>query len=97
MVKSDSAHSGRGEDPDHTCALIADLATTNTRLAEYVLYLTATTTGQPAPVPPPSELDLAERLATGAAALCDRAQQRAAQNHRPDVSNSSNSSTPKDT
>lgn len=81
MTNSDPDQKGRAEDTDPMSAFVAELTTTNARLAEYVMYLTATTAGQPAPVPPPSELELAERLASAAAALCDRIWKRAAQDH----------------
>ena len=84
MTNSDPGRPGRTEDTDETSAFITELATTDTRLTEYVLYLTAAAAGQPALVPPPSELELAERLASAAAALCDRMWKRAAPSHHPD-------------
>jgi hypothetical protein len=83
MTSSDPHRTGRAEDIDQMSTFVAELTTTNTRLAEYVMYLTAAATGQPAPVPPPSELELAERLASAAAALCDRMWKRATQDHDP--------------
>ena len=83
MTRSDPDQKVRAEDMNQISAFVADLTTTNTRLAEYVMCLAAAAAGQPAPVPPPSELELAERLASAAAALCDRMWKRAAQDHDP--------------
>lgn len=85
MTSTGSDQEGRAEDMDQISAFVADLTTTNTRLAEYIMCLAAAAAGQPAPVPPPFELELAERLASAAAALCDRMWKRAAQDHDPSV------------
>lgn len=52
--------------------LIAELVTLNAQLARYVLHHVDSDAGRAAPIPVIEELSLAERLATAAAAVCER-------------------------